>query len=79
MLAELQASTAVAEPVLLVEVSAGAPYGNTRLGGMVKDGAVMSRKVIRCNAFVLLPARSVAVQRREMNLVPGQPLVTVSL
>jgi hypothetical protein len=42
-------------------------------------GAVVSRIVIVCPTFVLLPALSIAVQVREMTLEPPQPLLTMSL
>src|ERR1041384_2439993 len=72
-----QPSKAVAAPVALVVVAA--PHSSVRLGGGVRMGGVVSRTVMVCSAFVLLPQASVAVQIREMTLAPPQLLLTESL
>src|SRR5437764_14065056 len=77
MLADPQASWAVATPVLFVVVSAG--HSNTTFVGQVIVGGFVSVTVIVCNALVLLPQASVAVQVRAMTLVAPQLVVTTSL
>ena len=64
-------------PFLLVLMSAG--HSSTTLAGQIIAGGVVSRTVRVCTALVLLPQASVAVQRREMILVPPQLLLTLSL
>src|SRR4051812_46680062 len=65
-------SCAVAMPVTLVAGEAG--HSRVISAGAVMDGAVLSRTVIFCKAVALLPQPSVAVQVREINLVPPQLL-----
>jgi hypothetical protein len=74
---ELQASCAVAMPVLFVLVLAG--HSSVKFGGNVRLGRVVSRTVIVCVPLVLLPQPSAAVQRRRMTDAPPQVLLTLSL
>src|SRR5690349_18239581 len=69
---ELQASVAVATPVLLVDVSLG--HSSTRSVGTSNEGGLVSRTVICCTQVLLLPQASVAVQVRLITLVvlPGK-------
>src|SRR5260370_23311202 len=76
MVTLLQVSCAVATPVVLVVVFAG--QSRTKFGGHVIVGLVVSRTVMVCTAFVVLPQASVAVQVRAITLVPAQLLVTAS-
>src|ERR1043166_1776238 len=55
------------------------PHSAVLLGTQVMVGGVVSRTVIVCTTFVVLPESSVAVQVREMTFVPPQPLLTMSL
>ena len=77
MIGELQASTAVATPVLFVLVSAG--HSRTTLVGQVMVGGVMSRTVIVWTQEAVLPQASTAAQVREMTFVPPHELLTESL
>src|SRR5204863_518587 len=72
-----QASLPVAVPVALGSVEA--VHSTVVLAGQVIDGLVVSTTVMVCTKLVLLPESSVAVQVREMTLVPPQPLLTMSL
>jgi len=72
----LQRLWAVATPVAFVLVSAG--HSSALLGGHWIVGAT-SRTAMVCTALPVLPQASVAVQVREMNLVPLQLLLTTSL
>src|SRR5439155_27336444 len=72
-----QASLPVAVPVALGSVEA--VHSTVVLGGPVIDGLVVSTTLMVCTRLVLLPESSVAVQVREMTLVPPQPLLTMSL
>src|SRR5437667_9022149 len=78
MLTEPQPSCAEATPVALVPVAV-AGHSRTTLGGQVTVGGVVSRTVIVCTQLVLLPQASVAVQVRNITLVPAQLLLTASV
>ena len=77
MLTALHVSWAEAMPVALVLVSAG--HSNTRSGGQVIVGLVISRTVIFWTQLIVLLHWSEAVQVRRITLVPLQPLLTESL
>ena len=73
----LQASAAVAKPVLAGLESAG--NSNVRLAGQVITGGVRSRTVMLWTQLTELPHSSVAVHVRAITLVAPQLLVSESL
>src|SRR5437588_6131490 len=66
----LQASVAVATPVLLVVGDTA--HSRVRLRGQVMTGGTVSLKLIVCTQLALLPQPSVAVQVRRIVLLPVQ-------
>src|SRR6266404_7505195 len=64
-------SGATADPVLLVDVSAG--HSSTTSAGTLSNGADVSLNVIRCTQVRVLPQSSVASQVRSTTLTvaPG--------
>src|SRR6266567_3402364 len=73
----LHPSRAVATPVTIVVGRAG--HSRVMFVGQVIVGGVVSRIVIVWTQSVLLPQASIAVQVREMTLLPPQVLLTLSL